>query len=157
MASACSSDPAPILPRGRADPGLRLRNSHRRPRNLEVQTRRQQSRAGRTTALIACLQAYHYKDKDVNLKEVVRMLVDAEPIPTRRQQRQDAAHCQFAESRYCAMLIGPRSQRERNALATFHAFTNAGTVELTRFLLNTEQIHSPRTYRGETALDGRSK
>jgi len=37
-------------------------NSRRRPGNLEVQTRRQRHRQDGTTALIACLQAYHYKD-----------------------------------------------------------------------------------------------
>lgn len=107
-----------------------------------------------TTALIACLQAYHYKDKDVNLKEVVRMLVDAGADPNLADTKGKTPL--IANSRnldIAQMLIAHGANVNARASDGFTPLLNAGTVDLTRFLLEHGADPFAKTDRGETALD----
>jgi ankyrin repeat protein len=107
-----------------------------------------------TTALIACLQAYHYKDKDVNLKEVVRILVDAGADPNIADNKGKTPL--IANSRdleIAQMLIAHGANVNAQASDGFTPLLNAGTVELTRLLLEHGADPFAKTEQGKTALD----
>jgi ankyrin repeat protein len=107
-----------------------------------------------TTALIACLQAYHYKDKDVNRKEVVRILLDAGADPNIADNKGMAPL--IANSRdleISQMLIARGSNVNAQAKDGFTPLLNAETVELTRFLLEHGADPFAKTDHGQTALD----
>ncbi len=107
-----------------------------------------------TTALITCLQAHHYKEKDVNLREVVRMLLDAGADPNIADNKGKTPL--IANSRdleIAQMLIAHGANVNVRASDGFTALLNAGTVELTRFLLEHGADPFAKTERGETALD----
>ena len=109
---------------------------------------------GGTTALIACLQAYHYKDKDVNLKEVVRMLVDAGADPNLADNKGKTPLIANSQNLDIAqMLIAHGANVNARASDGFTPLLNAGTVELTRFLLEHGADPFAKDDRGETALD----
>lgn len=111
-----------------------------------------------TTALIACLQAYHYKDKDVNLNEVVRMLVGAGADPNLADKKGKTPL--IANSRYldiAQILITHGANVNVRASDGFTPLLNAGTVELTRFLLEHGADPFAKTDQGETALDWAKK
>jgi ankyrin repeat protein len=107
-----------------------------------------------TTALIACLQAYHYKDKDVNLREVVRMLVDAGADPNLADNKGKTPL--IANSRdleIAQMLVAHGANVNAQASDGFTPLLNAGTVELTRFLLEHGADPFAKTDHGQSALD----
>jgi ankyrin repeat protein len=107
-----------------------------------------------TTALIACLQAYHYKDKDVNLREVVRMLVDAGADPNLAYNKGKTPL--IANSRdleIAQMLVAHGANVNAQASDGFTPLLNAGTVELTRFLLEHGADPFAKTDHGQSALD----
>ena len=106
------------------------------------------------TALIACIEGYHYKDPGVDETNVVGLLLDNGADPN--LARNDGKTPLIANSRdldITKMLIAHRANvnaREKNG---FTALINAGTVELTRFLLQHGADPFAKTDRGETALD----
>ena len=107
-----------------------------------------------TTALIACLQAYHYKDKEVNLREVVRMLVDAGADPNLADNKGKTPL--IANSRdleIAQMLVAHGANVNAQASDGFTPLLNAGTVELTRFLLEHGADPFAKTDHGQSALD----
>jgi len=107
-----------------------------------------------TTALIACLQAYHYKDKDVNLREVVRMLVDAGADPNLADNKGKTPL--IANSRdleIAQMLVAHGANVNAQASDGFTPLLNAGTVELTRFLLEHGADPFAKRDHGQSALD----
>jgi len=107
-----------------------------------------------TTALIACLRAYHYKDKDVNRKEVVRMLLDAGADPNIADNT--GMTPLIANSRdleIAQMLIARGANVNAQAKDGFTPLLNAETVELTRFLLEHGADPFAKTDHGQTALD----
>ncbi len=107
-----------------------------------------------TTALIACLQAYHYKDKEVNLKEVVRILIDAGADPNLADNKGKTPLIANARDLDIARtLIAHGANVNARADDGFTPLLNAGTVELTRFLLEHGADPFAKTKQGETALD----
>jgi len=107
-----------------------------------------------TTALIACLQAYHYSDADVNLREVVQILLDAGADPNGADKK--GVTPLIANSRdieIAQMLIGHGANVNAQASDGFTPLLNAETVELTRLLLKNGADPFAQTLQGETALD----
>jgi ankyrin repeat protein len=107
-----------------------------------------------TTALIACLRAYHYKDKDVNRKEIVRMLLDAGSDPNIADNKGMAPL--IANSRdleIAQMLIAHGANVNAQAKDGFTPLLNAETIELTRLLLEHGADPFAKTDHGQTALD----
>jgi len=106
------------------------------------------------TALIACLQAYHYKDKDVNRKEVVRMLVNAGADPNIADNKgmtpliANARDLEIAQ-----MLVAHGANVNAQANDGFTPLLNAETAALTRFLLEHGADPFAKTNDGKTALD----
>jgi hypothetical protein len=106
------------------------------------------------TALIACIEGYHYKDPGVDETNVVGLLLDNGADPN--LAKNDGKTPLIANSRdldITKMLIAHGANvnaREKNG---FTALMNAGTVELTRFLLQHGADPFAKTDRGETALD----
>jgi ankyrin repeat protein len=106
------------------------------------------------TALIACLQAYHYKDKDVNLKEVVRLLVNAGADPNIADNKgmtpliANARDLEIAQ-----MLVAHGANVNARANDGFTPLLNAETAALTRFLLEHGADPFAKTNDGKTALD----
>jgi ankyrin repeat protein len=107
-----------------------------------------------TTALITCLQAHHYKEKDVNLTEVVRMLLNASADPNIADNKGMTPLIANAwDLKIAQMLIAHGANVNARASDGFTALLNAGTVELTRFLLEHGADPFAKTDRGQTALD----
>ena len=104
--------------------------------------------------LTACLQAYHYKDKDVNLREVVRMLVSAGADPNIADNKgmtpliANARDLEIAQ-----MLVAHGANVNARANDGFTPLLNAETAALTRFLLEHGADPFAKTNDGETALD----
>lgn len=107
-----------------------------------------------TTAMTACLQAYHNKEKDVNLREVIRILLDAGADPNIAD---DAGKTPLIANAWdleiAKLLISHGANVNAQAQDGFTPLLNAGTVELTRFLLEHGADPFAKTKRGETALD----
>ena len=106
------------------------------------------------TAINACLQAYHYKDKDVSVREVVRILLDAGADPNIADNTgmtpliTNARDLEIAQ-----MLIAHGANVNAQAKDGFTPLLNAGRVELTRLLLQHGADPFAKTKHGETALD----
>jgi ankyrin repeat protein len=106
------------------------------------------------TALITCLQAYHYKDKDVNRKEVVRILLDAGADPNIADNKgmtpliANARDLEIAQ-----MLVAHGANVNAQANDGFTPLLNAETAALTRFLLEHGADPFAKTNDGKTALD----
>ena len=106
------------------------------------------------TAINACLQAYHYKEKDVNLREVVRMLLDAGADPNISDNGGmtplivNARNLEIAQ-----MLIAHGADVNARANDGFTPLLNAGTAEVARLLLEHGADPFAKTKHGETALD----
>jgi ankyrin repeat protein len=107
-----------------------------------------------TIALIAGLQAYHYKDKDVDRREVVRILLDAGADPNIADNKgmtpliANSWNLEIAQ-----MLIAHGANVNARASDGFTPLLNAGTVELTRLLLEHGADPFAKTEQGKTALD----
>ena len=107
-----------------------------------------------TTALITCLEAYHLNDKDVDLKEVVRILLDAGTDPNIADKEgktpliANSRDLQIAE-----MLVAHGANVNARANDGFTPLHNAGTVELIRFLLQHGADPFAKDDEGKTALD----
>jgi len=113
-----------------------------------------------TTALIACLQAYHSKkeEKDVNLKEVVRMLVDAGADPNIADNKGMTPLIANAwDLEIAQMLVAHGANVNARASDGFTPLLNAGTLELTRYLLEHGADPFAKNAQGETALDWAKK
>jgi ankyrin repeat protein len=107
-----------------------------------------------STALVACLQAYHQEDKSINRKEVVRVLLDAGADPNLANNKGMTALIANAWNLDIAeMLIGHGANVNARAQDGFTPLLNAGTLELTRFLLQHGADPFAKDNRGETALD----
>lgn len=107
-----------------------------------------------TTALLGCLRAYHYTDRDVNLREVVRILLDAGADPNSADKR--GVTPLIANSRdieIAQMLIAHGANVNARAGDGFTPLLNVETVELTRLLLEHGADPFAQTEQGETALD----
>jgi ankyrin repeat protein len=106
-----------------------------------------------TTALLAVLQAHH-NDKDVDRKEVVRILLNAGANSNLADNRgatpliANAWNLEIAQ-----MLIDHGADVNAHANDGFTPLINAGTVELTRFLLKHGADPFAKTDEGKTALD----
>jgi ankyrin repeat protein len=106
------------------------------------------------TALIMCLQAYHYKDKGVDLTEVVRMLVNAGADPNIADNKgmtpliANARDLEIAQ-----MLVAHEANVNARANDGFTPLLNAETAALTRFLLEHGADPFAKTNDGKTALD----
>jgi ankyrin repeat protein len=107
-----------------------------------------------TTAMIACLQAYHNKEKDVNLREIIRVLLDAGADPNIADNEGKTPLIANAWDLEIAKLLIVRGANvNAQAQDGFTPLLNAGTVELTRLLLEHGADPFAKTRRGETALD----
>jgi ankyrin repeat protein len=107
-----------------------------------------------TTALIACLQAYHTKDEHVNLKEVVRTLVDAGADPNIADNKGKTPLIANAwDLEIAQILIAHGANVNARASDGFTPLLNAGTTELTRLLLQHGADPFAKDDHGRTALD----
>jgi uncharacterized protein len=107
-----------------------------------------------TTAMIACLQAYHNKEKDVNLREIIRVLLDAGADPNIADNEGKTPLIANAwDLEIAKLLIARGANVNAQAQDGFTPLLNAGTVELTRLLLEHGADPFAKTRRGETALD----
>jgi len=108
------------------------------------------------TAINACLQAYHPKDKDkeVKLKEVVRLLLDAGADPNIADNTGHTPLIINARDLEIAqMLIAHGANVNAQAKNGFTPLMNAGTVELTRLLLEHGADPFVKDNQDKTALD----
>lgn len=107
-----------------------------------------------TTAMIVCLQAYHNKEKDVNLREIIRLLLDAGADPNIADNKGKTPLIANAwDLEIAKLLIARGANVNAQAQDGFTPLLNAGTVELTRLLLEHGADPFAKTRRGETALD----
>lgn len=109
-----------------------------------------------TTALLASLQAYHYNRdaKDVNLKEVVRILLDAGADPNIADNEGMVPLIVNArDAEIAQMLIVHGANVNARAKDSFTPLLNSSTTELTRLLLEHGADPFAKTRDGETALD----
>jgi ankyrin repeat protein len=107
-----------------------------------------------TTAVIACLQAYRYKEKEVNLREVVRMLIDAGADPNLSDNKGKTPLIVNAwDVEIAKMLIAHGADVNARAYDGFTPLLNAGTVEVTNLLLQHGADPFVKTEEGKTALD----
>ncbi|HLJ88756.1 MAG TPA: ankyrin repeat domain-containing protein [Candidatus Angelobacter sp.] len=109
---------------------------------------------GGTTALINCLGANHPNDRDVDLKEVVRILIDAGADPSiADNQGKTALIANSQDLQIAELLIAHGANVNARANNGVTPLLNAGTVELTRLLLEHGADPFAKTEQGETALD----
>lgn len=107
-----------------------------------------------TTALITCLQAYHSKDTDVNLKEVIRTLLDAGADPNIADDEGKTPLIANAwDVEIAKMLLAHGASVNAQAKDGFTPLLNAGTAELMRLLLEHGADPFAKTKEGKTALD----
>lgn len=110
--------------------------------------------ASGTTALLACLQRHHYKDTAVNLREVVRLLLDAGADPNiADKEGQTPLIANAWDVEIARMLVAHGANVNAQGKDGFTPLLNAGTLELMRFLLEHGANPFAKTERGETALD----
>lgn len=106
------------------------------------------------TALLACLHAYHGKDENVNLKAVIRILLDAGADPNIADNKGMTPLIANAwDFEIAQMLIAHGADVNARAQDSFTPLLNAGTAEVTRVLLEHGADPFAKTKDGETALD----
>lgn len=106
------------------------------------------------TAMTTCLQTHHNKDKNVNLREVIRILLDEGADPNIADNEGKTPLIANAwDYEIAKLLLAHGANVNARARDGFTPLLNAGTAELTRLLLEHGADPFAKTERGETALD----
>jgi ankyrin repeat protein len=107
-----------------------------------------------TTALISCFQAHHRSDNEVDLKEVVRILVNAGADPNIADNKgKTPLMANSRDLEIARMLIAHGANVNARASDGFTPLLNADTAELTRLLLDHGADPFAKTEQGKTALE----
>jgi ankyrin repeat protein len=110
--------------------------------------------------MITCLQAYHNhsKDKDVNVREAIRILLDAGADPNIADNAGKTPLIANAwDLEIAKLLLAHGANVNAQASDGFTPLLNAGTLELTRLLLEHGADPFAKTKSGDTALDWAKK
>ena len=106
------------------------------------------------TALLSCLETYHYDDKEVNQEEVIRMLLGFGTDPNLADKAGKTPLIVNADDLHIAqLLVSHGANVNARANDGFTPLLNARTVDVTRFLLQHGADPFAKTKSGQTALD----